>query len=68
MKNDLPDIAREIGAQNWAQYLLKYIISHPAITVAIPATRQVDHMRENMGALYGSLPDQKMRKKMAAFI
>jgi aryl-alcohol dehydrogenase-like predicted oxidoreductase len=43
---------------------LKFIISHPALTVAIPATRRVDHMRENMGALSGPMPDVAFRKRM----
>lgn len=63
----LPGWAREIECHNWAQYFLKYIISHPAVTCAIPATSRVDHMRENMGSLYGSLPDKDMRKKMQAY-
>jgi aryl-alcohol dehydrogenase-like predicted oxidoreductase len=44
---------------------LKFIISHPAVTCAIPATRRVDHMAENMGALHGRLPDPRMRLRMA---
>ena len=60
----LPALAAEIGAANWAQFLLKFIISHPALTVAIPATRRVDHMRENMGALTGPLPDDQFRARM----
>jgi diketogulonate reductase-like aldo/keto reductase len=66
MRQPLPDMAAEIGARNWAQFLLKFIISHPAITAAIPATRRVDHMRENMGALTGPLPDAEFRRRMAA--
>jgi len=58
-------MATEIGAENWAQFLLKFVISHDAITAAIPATRRVDHMRENMGALTGPLPDAALRKRMA---
>ncbi len=65
-RRPLPDHAAEIGAANWAQYLLKFIISHPALTVAIPATRRVDHMRENMGALTGPLPDAAFRQQMIA--
>lgn len=64
MRRPLPDLAAEIGAQNWAQFLLKFIISHPALTVAIPATRRIDHMRENMGAMSGPLPDAAFRKRM----
>lgn len=61
----LPAIAAEAGCQNWAQYFLKFIVSHPAVTCAIPATSQVAHMHENMGATYGALPDPVMRKRMA---
>jgi aryl-alcohol dehydrogenase-like predicted oxidoreductase len=62
----LPSWAREFDCENWAQFFLKFIVSHPAITCAIPATSQTAHMIENMGALYGRLPDPEMRKKMAA--
>ena len=61
----LPDWAAEIDAANWAQFLLKFIISHPSVTCAIPATRRVDHMIENMGALRGRLPDAALRRRMA---
>lgn len=47
----LPGIAQDYGAQSWAQLILKYIVSHPAITCAIPATTRVDHVRENMAAV-----------------
>lgn len=60
----LPDFARELGIANWAQYFLKWVISHPAITCAIPATSNPDHQSENIGALKGPLPDQEMRKRM----
>lgn len=60
----LPDFVREIGCENWAQFFLKYVISHPAITAAIPATSNPDHMTENIGALRGSLPDNAMRARM----
>ena len=62
----LPAMARNIGAENWAQFLLKFIVSHPAITAAIPATRRVDHMRENMGALRSAMPDEAFRREMIA--
>ena len=61
----LPPWAREIDCGNWAQYFLKFIVSHPAVTVAIPATSQAAHMAENMGALYGRLPDPALRRRMA---
>ena len=61
---NLPACAKEIGINNWAQFFLKYIISHPTVTCAIPATSKPDHMKENIGALSGSLPDPLTRKKM----
>lgn len=60
----LPDWAGEIGCENWPQFLLKFIVSHPAVTCAIPATTRVEHMRENMGAARGVLPDESMRRRM----
>lgn len=60
----LPAWAGEFDCANWAQFFLKFIVSHPAVTCAIPATSRVDHMRQNMGALYGRLPDEKMRNRM----
>jgi diketogulonate reductase-like aldo/keto reductase len=62
----LPGLAREIGAKTWASFMLKFVISQPAITCAIPATRRVDHMRENMAALGGAVPDEATRRDMAA--
>ncbi len=64
----LPDWAAEFDCTAWSHFFLKYIISHPAITCAIPATSNPDHMRENMGACRGRLPDQAMRERMEAFI
>ncbi len=64
----LPDFAKEIGAANWAQFFLKWVISHPAITVAIPATSNPDHQAENIGALRGPLPDKEMRARMVKFM
>ena len=60
----LPGIAKELGCQNWAQYFLLYVVSHPGITCAIPATSQVAHMEENMGALQLTLPDISIRDAM----
>jgi diketogulonate reductase-like aldo/keto reductase len=62
----LPAWAGEIDCANWAQLLLKFIVSHPAVTCAIPATSRVDHVRENLGAAYGRLPDEAMRRRMVA--
>jgi diketogulonate reductase-like aldo/keto reductase len=64
-KHPLPAWAAEIDCANWAQVLLKFIVSHPAVTCAIPATSSVAHVRENMGAARGHLPDETLRKRMA---
>jgi diketogulonate reductase-like aldo/keto reductase len=63
----LPEWAAEIDCSNWAQFLLKFIVSHPAVTCAIPATSQVEHMEENMGAAYGRLPDAGERERMRRY-
>lgn len=63
----LPSWAAEFDCENWAQFFLKFIISHPAVTCAIPATSRVDHLHENMGALHGRLPDASMREKMMRY-
>ena len=60
----LPGIAKELGCRYWSEYFLKWIVAHPAVTCAIPATSQLEHMKENMRALYGPLPDAKMRDQM----
>ena len=62
----LPGSAAEIGCSGWPQALLKFIVSHPAVTCAIPATSQVAHMRENMGARAGPLPDAALRRRILA--
>lgn len=58
----------EAGASTWAEFLLKFIVSHPAVTCAIPATSRVDHMTENMAAMQGPLPDPKTRRRMADYV
>lgn len=63
-RHRLPAWAAEIDCANWAQFLLKFIVSHPAVTCAIPATSQVAHVLENMGAASGRLPDEAMRRRM----
>jgi diketogulonate reductase-like aldo/keto reductase len=63
----LPSWAAEIDCENWAQFFLKFIISHPAVTCAIPATSRVEHLQENMGALHGRLPDTEMRAEMIRY-
>jgi diketogulonate reductase-like aldo/keto reductase len=61
----LPNWAAEIDVTSWAQYFLKFIVGHPAVTVAIPATNNPVHLRDNMGACRGRLPDEAMRRRMA---
>jgi diketogulonate reductase-like aldo/keto reductase len=61
----LPEWAREFDATTWAQYFLKYLISHPAVTCAIPASSNPTHMADNLAAGAGQLPDAAMRARMA---
>jgi diketogulonate reductase-like aldo/keto reductase len=63
----LPTWAKEYDIQNWAQFFLKFIISHPAVTCAIPGTSQALHLEENANAGTGNLPDEKTRNKMASY-
>lgn len=64
----LPPWAGELGIASWAQYFLKFAVSHPAVTCAIPATSKVKHMEDNMAAGRGRLPDEKERARMVAFV
>lgn len=64
----LPAWSAEAGAENWAEFLLKYIVSHPAVTCAIPATSKVEHVKENMKAATGELPNESMRRRMVAYV
>ena len=63
----LPPWCSEMNCTSWAQFFLKWIISHPAVTCAIPGTRLVRHIEDNMGACTGRLPDAAMRKRMADY-
>lgn len=67
-RHALPPWAADIQANSWAQFVLKFIASHPAVTCAIPATTRVDHVRENMASITGPMPDASMRARMAAYI
>jgi aryl-alcohol dehydrogenase-like predicted oxidoreductase len=60
----LPDWVTDIGVTSWSQFLLKYVISHPAVTCVIPGSTKVEHLEENQGAGRGKLPDAALRKKM----
>ena len=64
-RHPLPGWTAEIDCSNWAQVALKFVVSHPAVTCAIPATSNPAHLRENMGAARGRLPDAALRQRMA---
>jgi diketogulonate reductase-like aldo/keto reductase len=64
----LPEWSAEIGAETWAQFILKFIVAHPSVTVAIPATTRVDHVRENLAVTTGHLPDAALRERMATYV
>ncbi|MGE0213571.1 MAG: aldo/keto reductase [Parvibaculaceae bacterium] len=67
-RHPLPGWASEIGCRSWAQALLKFILAHPAVTCAIPATTKVEHVRENLEAASDPLPDAALRARMVADI
>lgn len=62
----LPEAARELGCANWAQAFLKWILGHAAVTCAIPATTNPEHLAQNMGALRGPVADASQRRRIAA--
>lgn len=64
----LPVWLPETGATNWAQFLLKFTISHPAVTCAIPATTRVAHVRENLACMEGPIPDPKLRQRIVDYV
>jgi aryl-alcohol dehydrogenase-like predicted oxidoreductase len=64
----LPEWAAEFDARTWAQFFLKYVTSHPAVTVVRVGTTKAHHMLDNIGGGIGRLPDEAMRRRMAAFI
>jgi diketogulonate reductase-like aldo/keto reductase len=63
----LPSWAAEIGVASWAQYFLKWIVGHPAVTCAIPGTGKPEHIADNVAAGFGALPDESMRRHMADY-
>ncbi|HSP41609.1 MAG TPA: aldo/keto reductase [Luteolibacter sp.] len=67
-KSPLPEWASEIDCKTWAEFLLKFIVSHPAVTCAIPATSKVAHMKENTAARLGRMPDAETRKRMIQYV
>jgi aryl-alcohol dehydrogenase-like predicted oxidoreductase len=64
----VPEWAREFGAGSWGQFFLKWLLGNPGVTVPIPATSDPGHLRDNMGAGLGRVPDAAERKRMADFI
>ena len=67
-RHPLPAWAGEIDCTSWAQVALKFVLSHPAVTCAIPATSSPAHVRENMAAAQGRMPDEALRKRMSAHV
>jgi diketogulonate reductase-like aldo/keto reductase len=67
-RHPLPAWATEIDCTHWSQVALKYAVGHPAVTCAIPATSQVEHLHQNMAAAHGRLPDAALRQRMAASV
>jgi aryl-alcohol dehydrogenase-like predicted oxidoreductase len=63
----LPDWASDIDVSSWSQFLLKYVISHPVVTCAIPGSTKLAHLEDNQAAARGRLPDAAMRSKMEQF-
>jgi diketogulonate reductase-like aldo/keto reductase len=64
----LPDWAADFDCQSWAQFFLKYVLGHPAVTAVIQATTDVEHLLDNMGAAYGRMPNEATRARMAGLI
>ena len=64
---NLPSWSAEIGAQSWAQFFLKFILSHPTVNCVLPGTDKVKYMIDNLGAGRDTLPDAAMRKRMVKY-
>lgn len=64
----VPEWAREFDAHSWAQFFLKFVVSHPAVTAATPATSRPTNMADNMGAAIGRLPDEATRRRMVEYV
>jgi len=65
---EVPEFAREMGAETWAQYFIKFAAGHPAVTTVTPATSSADHMLDNIGAAFGRLPDTAEQRRMIEYI
>jgi aryl-alcohol dehydrogenase-like predicted oxidoreductase len=66
-KRPLPDFAAEFGAKSWAQFFLKFILGHPAVTAVIPGTDKPEYMLDNLQAGSGPMPDAAMRKRIVQY-
>jgi len=64
----LPEWAAEFDCASWGQFFLKYLLAHPAVTCVIPGTRRTAHLRDNLGAGLGRLPDPAMRRRMVEYL
>lgn len=64
----IPEWAKELGIETWAQFALKWVVSHPAVTSAIPGTAKLAYLKDNLGAGKGLMPDAATRKKMVALL
>jgi aryl-alcohol dehydrogenase-like predicted oxidoreductase len=64
----LPEWASEFDASTWAQFMLKYVVAHPAVTVACPGTGDAEHMVDNLGGGRGRLPTEEHLRRMVAFV
>jgi aryl-alcohol dehydrogenase-like predicted oxidoreductase len=67
-KQPVPAWAQELGIRTWAQFALKYIVSHPAVTAAIPGTAKMEYLTDNLAAARGPMPDAAARRRMAALV
>jgi aryl-alcohol dehydrogenase-like predicted oxidoreductase len=66
--SQLPDWAAEFDCKSWAQFFLKWILAHPAVTCAIPATGNANHLEDNIQGGIGRVPDAKSRQRMVDFV
>jgi aryl-alcohol dehydrogenase-like predicted oxidoreductase len=64
----VPGWAQAPGIQSWPQFALKYIVSHPAVTAAIPGTAKTEQLADNLGAARAPMPDEAARRRMAALV
>ena len=66
--HEVPAWAAEFDARTWAQFFLKFVLAHPAVTAATPATSNVAHLLDNLGAAVGRLPDAALRRRMTDYV